>query len=82
VPEHKRNVQCVTDDQIAELAHVAKRVERHYGSAQDIEWAIAHGERGVYLLQSRPETAPTSQGTAAAAAPARPPLIVTARKSS
>lgn len=80
VPEHKRAVPCLTDDQIAELARVAQRVERHYGSAQDIEWAIAHGERGVYLLQSRPESAPTRQGTAAA--PPRPPLIVTARKSS
>ncbi|HEY1283631.1 MAG TPA: PEP/pyruvate-binding domain-containing protein, partial [Steroidobacteraceae bacterium] len=85
VPEHKRAVPCLTDDQIAALAQVGKRVARHYGSAQDIEWAIAHGERGVYLLQSRPETGQTGEnvnkGMPAAAAP-RPHLILPARKSS
>jgi len=56
VPEDQQSQACLTDDQIAELVQVARRVERHYGCAQDIEWAIAHGEPGIYLLQSRPET--------------------------
>jgi pyruvate,water dikinase len=69
VPENQRKAPCLTDDQIAELTQVAKRVERHYGSAQDIEWAIAQGERGVYLLQSRPETVWASKSAASVAAP-------------
>jgi pyruvate, water dikinase len=69
VPDELRNVQCLTDAQITELAQTAKRVERHHGCVQVIEWAIAHGERGVYLLQSRPENAPTSRSESAVAAP-------------
>jgi pyruvate,water dikinase len=69
VPDELRSVQCLTDAQIGELAQIAKRVERHYGSGQDIEWAIAHGERGVYLLQSRPETVGANREASQAAAP-------------
>jgi pyruvate,water dikinase len=74
VPEDKRSSPCLTDAQIAELAQIAKRVERHYGSAQDIEWAIAHGERGVYLLQSRPETVWANREAAPVAAPKAKPF--------
>ena len=31
---------CLTDKQAAELAALGHRVERHFGSPQDIEWAI------------------------------------------
>jgi pyruvate,water dikinase len=74
VPEDKRSAPCLTDAQLAELVQIAKRVERHYGSAQDIEWAIAHGERGVYLLQSRPETVWASRDAAPVAAPKAKPF--------
>jgi phosphoenolpyruvate synthase/pyruvate phosphate dikinase len=74
VPENMRSVPCLSDDQLAELAQVAKRVERHYGAAQDIEWAIAHGERGVYLLQSRPETVWARKSVAPVAAPKAKPF--------
>jgi pyruvate,water dikinase len=58
VPDDLREKPCLSDAELGELASTAKRVERHYGSAQDIEWAIANeGSGGVlYLLQSRPET--------------------------
>lgn len=49
----------LTDDEIKAVAAMAKRAERHYGSPQDIEWAIdRHLPDGdnVILLQSRPET--------------------------
>ena len=46
---------CLSDADVAELASFALAVERHFGSPQDIEWAIAGGER--YLLQARPMTA-------------------------
>lgn len=50
---------CLTDDEIKAVAAMARRAERHYGSPQDIEWAIdRHLPDGhnVVLLQSRPET--------------------------
>lgn len=54
VPEHLREVPCLTDEQIAALVAVARRIEDHFGAAQDIEWAVTDGE--VHVLQSRPET--------------------------
>lgn len=45
---------CLTDDELAGLVAVAKRIEQHYGVPQDIEWAIASDQ--VHVLQSRPET--------------------------
>ena len=46
--------RVLTDQQIIELAELALRVEAHYGSPQDIEWARADGR--VQLVQSRPIT--------------------------
>lgn len=37
------------------VAEMARRVEAHFGSPQDVEWAIADGQ--LYLLQARPMTA-------------------------
>ena len=44
----------LSDAQACEIARLAARVEEHYGSPQDIEWGLAHGQ--VFLLQSRPIT--------------------------
>ena len=47
--------QRVLDDhEILELARLGLAIEAHYGSPQDIEWAIAEGT--TYLVQSRPIT--------------------------
>jgi pyruvate,water dikinase len=59
VPEERRSARCLDDDALAALVDVGKRVERHFGARQDIEWAIARGTwapQGLYLLQSRPVT--------------------------
>jgi pyruvate, water dikinase len=59
VPADRRSARCLDEDALAALVDVAKRVERHFGSRQDIEWAIARGRSardGLYLLQSRPVT--------------------------
>jgi rifampicin phosphotransferase len=37
------------------LAQLGERIQRHFGSPQDIEWAWAEGR--VYILQARPITA-------------------------
>jgi pyruvate, water dikinase len=60
VPADRREVRCLSDEALAALVDVAKRVERHFGSRQDVEWAIARDTEppdGLYLLQSRPVTA-------------------------
>jgi len=49
-----QNQPSLTDDQVAEVAKLASRVEEHYGSPQDVEWALAGGN--LFLLQSRPIT--------------------------
>ena len=46
---------CISDDQIRALAALGDRVESHYGSPQDIEWAIDDAG-GVWLTQARPIT--------------------------
>jgi pyruvate,water dikinase len=54
-PAELRRVACVSDNVLAALRDIGRRVERHYGRPQDIEWAIdCSGE--IFLLQSRPET--------------------------
>jgi pyruvate,water dikinase len=50
----RRTQTVLTDAQILALADMGSRVEAHYGSPQDLEWAIAHDE--IYLLQTRPIT--------------------------
>ena len=44
---------AITDDTVLRLAEAALRVERYFGSAQDIEWTIdAQGD--LFMLQARP----------------------------
>jgi pyruvate,water dikinase len=54
VPREKVDAQILTEQEIDRLTELGRKVERHYGLPQDIEWAI-EGEN-VYLLQSRPVT--------------------------
>ena len=62
------NQPCLTDDQLMTLREVGRKVERHYGKPQDIEWAL--DEAGsVFLLQSRPETVWSAKD---ASAPVKP----------
>jgi pyruvate,water dikinase len=60
---------CLTDEQLMALREIGRRVERHYGKPQDIEWALDR-EGDVRLLQSRPETV---WATKDATAPIKPP---------
>jgi pyruvate, water dikinase len=54
-PEELRRAPSIGDDEIKALAETGRKVERHYGKPQDIEWAIDHSGN-ILLLQSRPET--------------------------
>jgi phosphoenolpyruvate synthase/pyruvate phosphate dikinase len=84
-PPDLRDAPCLTDDEIRALAAVARRVEAHYGTPQDIEWAVLDApfaqapagspalhvtaESRIVLLQSRPETVWASRDIAPAGAP-------------
>lgn len=50
-----RSAPCLTDEQLEGLRQVGRRIEKHYGKPQDIEWALDK-EGNILLLQSRPET--------------------------
>ena len=48
---------CLEAAALAALVDIARRIERHFGCHQDIEWAIARGDGGLFVVQSRPVTA-------------------------
>ncbi len=50
-----RSAPCLSDDELQALREVGRKIERHYGRAQDIEWAFDK-QGALLLLQSRPET--------------------------
>ena len=54
VPSDKRHERVLTDGEIARLLELGELVEDHYGTPQDVEWAVYDGD--VYMLQSRPIT--------------------------
>jgi pyruvate, water dikinase len=72
VPERLRDQPCLSDDELEALVGAAHRVERHFGSPQDVEWAIAAdlpAGDNLCLLQSRPETVWSSRARAPLARP-------------
>ena len=55
MPEERRAIACLDRAALDALVEVGSRVERTFGSHQDVEWAI--GTDGtLWLLQSRPVT--------------------------
>ena len=60
VPEERREVSCLAEAELEALVEVAGRIERYFGSHQDVEWAIARGGElpaSLFVVQSRPVTA-------------------------
>lgn len=59
VEEDRQSIPCMTDEEIVELARMARDIEAYYGKPMDIEWALdAHLPMPECLLalQSRPIT--------------------------
>lgn len=59
VPPEKREVACLSDQEILELARIGKNIEKHYGVAQDVEWAIDEDlifPHNIIILQTRQES--------------------------
>jgi pyruvate,water dikinase len=64
---------CLTDPQLMALREVGRKIERHYGKPQDIEWALDQ-DGNVLLLQSRPETVWSAKDAAPITKPTDNPL--------
>jgi pyruvate, water dikinase len=57
VPAERRERACLDTSTLAQLTEVGKRVERHFGGHQDVEWAMARGGAGeLFVVQARPVT--------------------------
>jgi pyruvate,water dikinase len=50
-PEARRRQPALSSQETGELTALGRRIEAHYGTPQDIEWAIAAGR--CYALQAR-----------------------------
>ncbi|MBA3699626.1 MAG: hypothetical protein H0W78_12335 [Planctomycetes bacterium] len=61
VADERRRLPCLDAQQVDALCRLGEQVERHFGSPQDLEWAIHAGQ--LFLLQSR---AITTMGAIAA----------------
>ena len=70
VDDDRRSEPCLDDQRLAALVELAKRIEKHFGAPQDIEWAFDQAGE-LFILQSRPVTglaqkeAPTATPTSA-----------------
>ena len=73
-PQDRRREPCLSDPELLELRDIGRKVERHYGRPQDIEWAIDRHGAGILLLQSRPETVWSQKDAAPVAAASDNPL--------
>jgi pyruvate,water dikinase len=55
VPPERTAAPALADEQVREVARLARQAEAHFGRPQDIEWTLRGTE--FFLLQSRPITA-------------------------
>jgi len=65
-PAERRQISSLDVERLAGLLAAAKAIERHFGSRQDIEWAVARSgtfPSNLYMLQSRPVTATPTAGS-------------------
>jgi len=79
VPEDEATRPCLDDETAKQLAEYGVGLERHYGAAQDVEWALTPGADGmqtIVLLQSRPITTGRAQGPVATPLPSQTDYVV------
>jgi pyruvate,water dikinase len=55
VPPERAQAPCLDADRRTELVELARRIQRHFGCHQDVEWAFGRDGR-LFALQSRPVT--------------------------
>jgi phosphohistidine swiveling domain-containing protein len=54
VPAEKREMRVLSPTEVHQIAQAVLALERHFGCAQDMEWALDGGQ--LYILQARPIT--------------------------
>lgn len=54
---------CLADGQIQELARAVASIEEHFGTPQDVEWAVDREGR-IFILQARPLAAAAAERAA------------------
>ena len=74
VAAEQRKAPCLSDAELQALRAIARKVERHYGRPQDIEWAVERDTNAILLLQSRPETVWSAKEASPVARAAADPL--------
>jgi pyruvate,water dikinase len=63
VPMAKQSAPCLEEEEVMELVRTGKEIERHFGEAQDIEWAVDDTQplpRSITVLQTRPVQGPVA----------------------
>jgi pyruvate,water dikinase len=75
VADDLRRSACMSDAELQALRMIARKIERHYGRPQDIEWAVDRQTNEILLLQSRPETVWSAKESVPVARPAADPLL-------
>lgn len=61
VEKTERQQFALNDHELTELAKQALIIEKHYGTAMDIEWAKDGDDGKLYIVQARPETVKSRQ---------------------
>jgi phosphoenolpyruvate synthase/pyruvate phosphate dikinase len=60
IEPERQTRQALTDDQILSLERIGRKIEKHFGCPQDIEWCLSEGVNDtsdrIYIVQSRPIT--------------------------
>lgn len=59
IPEDRVNSRCADDDTLRAIMEQGLALENHFGTPQDVEWAMEGGK--VYILQSRSVTTLTDE---------------------
>ena len=75
VSDELRQAPSLNDAELDALRTIGRKVEKHYGRPQDIEWAVARDTNEILLLQSRPETVWSTKESQSVAKPATDPLV-------
>jgi pyruvate,water dikinase len=60
VPSDKQLIPCISVTEVMEIARLGRQIEEHYGTPQDIEWAIDKDmpfPENTFATQTRPVTA-------------------------
>lgn len=82
VEPERRNTPCLSDEEVRRLAELAIAIEKHYGRAMDIEWAIDRDlpfPQRVFIVQARPETVWSSRRAEAKPAEVKATRLAEAR---